>query len=401
MRAPRATAEARRARSLVPGLARGIAFALVAVLAAPALAAATGTGTFAPGRPPATTVAGALSSLRPPTDGGSRRPSPPASLGPLPASWQGDLAGAGGPVRWHLDLAADGTYQLRQTSLSRPNPQAIDAIGRWRLEPGTGRLELSRGSEPPLLLQPLAAGAALRQLNSQVSATSAGANDRLTRLPQAAPIDPRLPLTGLFSYMADAASLRLCATGQRLPVAMEAGYLALERAYLAARPADRPGQPLLVSLEGRITQRPSMEQGQPPRRTLVVESFSALTPGRGWPREAPPLRGTTWRLEGLGGQKLATPPGGQPIELQLSADRLQLSGSGGCNRLMGGFSLEGTAIRFSQLASTRMGCSPPVMALEQRYGDALERVRRWRIDQRRLLLQDASGNTLLRFRSAP
>jgi heat shock protein HslJ len=41
------------------------------------------------------------------------------------------------------------------------------------------------------------------------------------------------------------------------------------------------------------------------------------------------------------------------------------------------------------------------MELEQRYSDALERVRSWRIDQRHLLLQDASGTTLLRFRPAP
>ena len=315
----------------------------------------------------------------------------------------GDLPGAGGPIRWHLDLASDGTYQLRQTFLSRPQPNAFDAIGRWRLEPGSGsgsgRLVLRRGGEASLFLQPLAAGAALRKLDLQGALVASAANDRLTRLPQAAPIDPRLPLMGLFSYMADAASIRLCATGQRLPVAMEAGYLALERAYLAARPAGRPGQPLLVSLEGLITQRPSMEQGQPPRRTLVVESFTALTPGQGCPREALQLRGTTWRLEGLGDHKVAMPAGGRSIELQLSPERLQLACSGGCNRLMGGFSLEGASIRFSQLASTRMGCSPPVMQLEQRYSDALEQVRRWRIDQRRLLLEDASGKTLLRFRA--
>lgn len=388
-------------RGCLPGVARGIVIAVAAVIAAPALAVSL--GATPPANAPATPFAHPFITLRPLTDGSTRQTSPHGALGALPASWQGDLPGAGGPIRWHLDLASDGTYQLRQTFLSRPKPNAFDAIGRWRLEPdsgsGSGRLVLRRGGEASLFLQPLAAGAALRKLDLQGAPVASAANDRLTRLPQAAPIDPRLPLMGLFSYMADAASIRLCATGQRLPVAMEAGYLALERAYLAARPADRPGQPLLVSLEGLITQRPSMEQGQPPRRTLVVESFTALTPGQGCPREALPLRGTTWRLEGLGDQKVAMPAGGRSIELQLSPERLQLAGSGGCNRLMGGFSLEGASIRFSQLASTRMGCSPPVMQLEQRYSDALEQVRRWRIDQRRLLLEDASGKTLLRFRA--
>ncbi|MCP9885619.1 META domain-containing protein [Synechococcus sp. ATX 2A4] len=385
-------------RDRLRGVARGMVIAMAAGISAPALAVSP--GATAPANSPASLFADTLITLRPPSDSDQRRALPPVSLGALPASWQGDLPGAGGPIRWHLDLASDGTFQLRQTFLSRPKPNAFDAIGRWQLESGSGRLVLNRGSEAPLFLQPLAAGAALGKLDLQGAPVASAANDRLTRLPQAAPIDPRLPLTGLFSYMADAASIRLCATGQRLPVAMEAGYLALERAYLAARPADRPGQPLLVSLEGLITQRPSMEQGQPPRRTLVVESFTALTPGQGCPREPLPLRGTTWRLEGLGGQQVATPPGGRPMELQLSPERLQLAGSGGCNRLMGGFSLQGASIRFSQLASTRMGCSPPVMELEQRYSNALEQVRRWRIDQRHLLLQDASGKTLLRFRAS-
>jgi hypothetical protein len=35
---------------------------------------------------------------------------------------------------------------------------------------------------------------------------------------------PRAALTGMFSYMADAAIITLCADGRKLPVAMEADY---------------------------------------------------------------------------------------------------------------------------------------------------------------------------------
>ncbi len=346
----------------------------------------------------------------------AQRSSPQAAFGALPASWQGDIPGAGGAIRWHVDLAPDGTYQLRQTFLNRPQPNAFDDIGRWRLEPGTGRLVLRGGREAPVFLQPLDSGAALRKLNLDGAPISSAQNDRLKRLPQAAPIDPRLQLTGMFTYMADAASIRLCATGQRLPVAMEGDFLALQRAYLQARPADKPGQPLLVGLQGLITQRPSMEEGQPPRRTLVVEKFGTITPAQGCPKPAraqkrsgrgqarrqlvAPLRGTTWRLRALAGETvvLQQPPG-RAIELQLSAENLRLAGSGGCNRLMGGFSLKGETIRLSQLASTRMACSPEVMDLERRYIEALALVRRWSIDKRSLLLQDASGKTLLLFQA--
>jgi heat shock protein HslJ len=41
------------------------------------------------------------------------------------------------------------------------------------------------------------------------------------------------------------------------------------------------------------------------------------------------------------------------------------------------------------------------MAFERRYGDALQRVRRWSIDKRTLLLQDARGRTLLVFSASP
>ena len=86
-------------------------------------------------------------------------------------------------------------------------------------------------------------------------------------------------LTGMFTYMADAAAITLCVDGRRLPVAMEGDYKALEAAYQKSTP--QPGQPVLASLEGLITQRPSMEEGRPAQTTLVIERFVAV-----WPRES-------------------------------------------------------------------------------------------------------------------
>jgi copper homeostasis protein (lipoprotein) len=174
----------------------------------------------------------------------------------------------------------------------------------------------------------------------------------------------------MFRYLADAATIRLCATGARLPVAMEADYLRLERAYLKAQPAGRMGQPLLVNLEGLITNRPSAEPGRPPQRTLVVERFVGVHPGQGCPQpNTPPnassapasrpmaplsLRGTLWKLQALqdsSGPTLFKPPGPTP-ELLLGVDQERVSGTGGCNRLIGGFRLAGEELSFSRLAST-------------------------------------------------
>jgi copper homeostasis protein (lipoprotein) len=212
-------------------------------------------------------------------------------LGPLPASWRGDLTHDSGTTRWQVDLASDGTFQLRQSTLSQAQQRqsavnSQDDIGRWRLEPGSNRLLLQGGREAPVVLQPLDNGASLRKLDLKGQPLTSSGNDRLQRLAAADPIEPRLHLAGMFRYMADAASIRLCATGTNLPVAMEADYLPLERAYLTARPADAPGEPMLVNLEALISNRPSAEPGRGLIRTLVVERFVAVHPGQSCPEPA-------------------------------------------------------------------------------------------------------------------
>ena len=209
---------------------------------------------------------------------------PARDLGPLPASWRGDLAFESGRTRWQVDLLADGSFQLRQTFLDRPAPNRFDDIGRWRIEPGSNRLVLRGGREAPLFFQPLGGGAALAKLDLQGDPLRSRHSDRLQRLATPQLIDPRLHLAGMFSYIADAANIQLCATGARLPVAMEADYRRLEQAYLKAQPAGRTGQPLLVNMEGLITNRPSAEPARPPQRTLVVERFVRVHPGQGCPQ---------------------------------------------------------------------------------------------------------------------
>ncbi len=208
-------------------------------------------------------------------------------LGRLPASWRGDLPDGGGTTRWQLDLSSNGTYQLRQTLLNRPAPNSFDDIGRWRLAPGTNRLVLRGGREAPLVFQPMDGGNALSKLDLQGQPITSGQSNRLQRLAAYQPIEPRLHLQGMLRYMADAPSIRLCATRTRLPVAMEGDYLALERAYLKALPAGAAGQPLLVNLDGLITSRPAAEPGGKAQRTLVVERFGGVHPGKGCPQQKP------------------------------------------------------------------------------------------------------------------
>jgi uncharacterized lipoprotein YbaY/uncharacterized lipoprotein NlpE involved in copper resistance len=210
---------------------------------------------------------------------GGRPPAEPteAAIGALPASFAGELPGASNPIAWHLDLLPDGRFQLRLTHVGRPEPNRFDDIGRWTRD-ASGRIVLRGGREAPVFLMPVDGGAALRKLDVQGQPIESAHNDRLLRLPAPQPIEPRLLLTGMFTYLADAAGISLCVDGQRLPVAMEGDYKALEAAYRDAVP--RPGQPLLVNLEGLIAPRPSMEESRPPEATLVIERFIAVWPDR-------------------------------------------------------------------------------------------------------------------------
>jgi len=88
-------------------------------------------------------------------------------------------------------------------------------------------------------------------------------------------------MRGLFTYMADATLFEDCASGLRYPVAMEGGYLELERAYLEQR--TEPGAPLLVLIRAGVEKRPPME-GDGEINTLIVEEFETAFPGEdcGW-----------------------------------------------------------------------------------------------------------------------
>ena len=332
--------------------------------------------------------------------GGSKSGPGMEGIGSLPATFEGELPGAGGPIVWHVDLLLSGRYQLRMTYVGKPEPNHFDDIGRWTRESDSGRIVLRGGREETVFLMPVDGGAALRKLDLHGKPITSGHNDRLLRQSQASSIEPRLMITGMFTYMADAASITLCADGQRLPIAMEGNYKALETAYLQARL--QPGQAVLVSMEGLIAQRPSTEENHPPRRTLVVERFIAV-----WPRETcgnvladSPLRGTYWTLVRLYGSPVPAATKQREARLILATHESRVSGSGGCNRVRGSFKLDGDRLSFDHMASTMMAC-PEGRDEEKKFMEALEKVERYRIRGSHLELLDAAGAVSARFEAAP
>jgi copper homeostasis protein (lipoprotein) len=316
----------------------------------------------------------------------------------LPGSWEGKLPGADGTVRWHLDLLPEQRYRLRRTYEGKPAPTRFDEIGRWARAADSPRLDLYVAGEKRVQFLVEADGS-LRKLDTAGKPIASGLNYRLERLPQPELIEPRLKVSGQFIYMADAAVITLCADGSRVPVAMEGDFRALQAAYIKARPA--LGEALLASVEGRIATRPSMEESLPPLDTLVVERFISIS-RHGSCRRAPgnrPLRGTNWKLVRLGEAPVEVSGGQAEPRLVFASDALQVSGSGGCNRITGAFTLEGDRLHLGPLAGTMMACVNG-MEQEQQFLKSLNQVERYRISGQQLELLDSSGAVLARFEAA-
>lgn len=77
----------------------------------------------------------------------------------------------------------------------------------------------------------------------------------------------------------------------------------------------------------------------------------------------------------------------------------RLSGTGGINRLMGDYRLEGSSLVFGPIATTMMAGPPERMEREQQFLADLARVANWSLEDSQLILGDAAGTAVLRLRA--
>lgn len=98
-----------------------------------------------------------------------------------------------------------------------------------------------------------------------------------------------------------------------------------------------------------------------------------------------------WPLAALDG---APVPAAAAIDATFAADG-SLSGSAGCNRFMGSYTLDGDAIAVTPLATTRMACDAETMARENAFLDLLQAAATWTADGRSVTIVAASGGTLV------
>ena len=152
-----------------------------------------------------------------------------------------------------------------------------------------------------------------------------------------------------------------------------------------------PSRRLTVMLSGLIAigraRQPSTENSEsPPTRDTTVASTTA----------SPDLRSTRWKLVALGDKAVAVADTQRAPHIILQADSKQLTGSGGCNRMFGVYELNGDALRFSGIGSTKMAC-PSGMDIETAFLPTLLKVAKWRVVGQQLELSDSTGMVLARF----
>jgi putative lipoprotein len=126
---------------------------------------------------------------------------------------------------------------------------------------------------------------------------------------------------------------------------------------------------------------------------LAVTAFLAMAAAGTRAESELSLSGVTWLAEDIGGGGVVD---NVASTLRIDSDG-KLSGSGGCNRLMGSAKVEGDTVVFSPPATTRMMCPPAIMDQERKFLDALVKTKRFEIEGSFLRLLGEDGVALVRF----
>ncbi len=107
------------------------------------------------------------------------------------------------------------------------------------------------------------------------------------------------------------------------------------------------------------------------------------------------LTDTYWKLLDVDGAAVTVAEQMREPHLVLHGEDGRLAGSGGVNRLMGGYTVDGGAVSFTQVATTMMAGPPEAMQQEQVILGALGRVRGFRVAGDRLTLVDEAARPVL------
>jgi copper homeostasis protein (lipoprotein) len=319
----------------------------------------------------------------------------PVPLPQLPATFSGSLPCANCEgIQTSITLQADGTFFSRQLYVGEAAPNQANDLGRWVMS-HHGNIVVTQGQSSEQRYFRVKSADSIEMLDLEARTIFSTLNYSLNRNPTAETLDLKLfPLNGLYRYFADAGRFTECATGVDLPVLTMGDNATLEKAYLQLRA--EPGQALLATVYGHIKPAPAMEG---PNNTLSLHPlrFENIAKGDCAPRlYSASLKDQFWTLVQLKGKPVVLPESGRAPGLMLHTDNSRLSGSGGCNQLLGSYSLEGSLVQLNMVAATRMACLSPGN-VDAELIETLTQVKSWNILGQRMELYDQLGRLLARF----
>jgi len=188
----------------------------------------------------------------------------------LPASFSGTLPCADCEgISYHLNLLPNNIFYLSSEYLGKKDGQTrFDDIGKYSSK--NKIIILKGGREAPIFFQ-MTSHNVLKKLDMHGQVINSKLNYILKRDAVFQAVHPRLFMSGMYSYMADAGIFKNCITGQTYSVTTQYDNIELERAYLDTQHI--ANVPVMALVEGEIIQRPNMEGNL---STLIVHKFLRL-----------------------------------------------------------------------------------------------------------------------------
>ena len=130
--------------------------------------------------------------------------------------------------------------------------------------------------------------------------------------------------------------------------------------------------------------------------TAIMVSLVALAACASGGSSGGEITGKIWVLDSLNGSPLEP---GTGITAEFTTDG-KVSGSAGCNRYSGQYTVSGSSIQFTApMASTMMACPEPVMAQENAYFQALAAAKTYAVKGDQLTLSDSGGKAIASYKA--
>lgn len=129
---------------------------------------------------------------------------------------------------------------------------------------------------------------------------------------------------------------------------------------------------------------------------MIVVTFAGQIEAPAAPKApaAPALLEIVWEAKTINGQPVIATP---KSSLSITGD-MRAGGRGGCNSYFAQARIDGSSLRFSAVAATRVSCAEAANQQEAAFFAALAATRFWRIDGDELFLTDAAGQDVVEFR---